>query len=155
MQTSLNHAKHVGVMVFCLISASFLTPYAWSDYLCIYKAEYMLKNDGTINFHNELDKGKRFTITTDGKTAGEIHGSYEVFHDGEQTGYAWHGIRKDNDILQYRDPEAYKQKVFISKVERRRQIPERLWIEEFAEGEKKPFLLSQNGFMSTGLCEKL
>ena len=145
----------MNIILFLFVITTILSTNVRADYLCTYAGMYLLQDDGTIKGGDHYQKGERFTVTINGETGGAIHGSYEVFHDGKQPGYAWHGMREDNDMLQYSDPEEYKQKVFISKVERRRQIPERLWIEEFAEGEKKPFLLSQNGFMSTGLCEKL
>lgn len=97
----------------------------------------------------------RFTITLDGKTGGEIARNFEVYHDGRQEGYAWQGLRERDDSNKYYDPEAYAQQQNNLTLNRRRQVPTRLWIEKFSDSDLKPFMIQSGSLIEAGTCGKI
>ena len=123
--------------------------YAYTHY-------YMQQDNGSLeNYTNALTLGRRFTITLDGKTGREIAGNFEVYHDGRQEGYAWQGLRESDDSNKYYHPESNAHEQINSSLNRRRQIPTRLWIEEFSDSTLKPFMLQSGSLIEAGTCENI
>ena len=157
LKSQVNQRYITGTLWVLGMSVSILiAPHARSDYLCTYTHYYMQQDDGSLeNYTEALTLGRRFTITLDGKTGGEIAGNFEVYHDGRQEGYAWQGLRESDDSSKYIDPEAYAREQINLTLSRRRQVPTRLWIEEFSDSALKPFMLQSGSLIEAGTCEKI
>lgn len=137
-----------------------LTPVdAQADYLCTYKSYYGLQNEGLLEQRTGgVIIGKRFTVNMDGETGGEIVGDFEVYDDGKREGFAFKAQQKEasgQQLLRMLDPQKYAEKDEAAKLNKERSIPRVLYIETYAEGEEKPFILYWMDFLFTGTCEQL
>lgn len=137
-----------------------LAPFtASADYICTYKSWYFLEDDGSMKQTTKgIQIGKRFTVTNNGKTGGEIEGDFEVYDDGQREGYAFKGMQTEDSgqqLLRMLDPQKYADEDQAALIKKERSIPRILYIEQFADSELKPFILYWGGNFETGTCEKL
>ena len=132
---------------------------AQADFLCTYKTYYGLEADGFLGLGTKgIDIGKRFTVNMDGETGGEIVGDFDVYDDGKRDDWAFKAMQREGpalELIRMMDPEKYASENQVAMVKKERSIPRVLYIQTFAEGDIKPFILYQGGSLNTGTCEQL
>ena len=148
--------KHLTLLTLLILSTPFA---ANADYICTYKNWYGLEDDGSMtNSTKGFLMNKRFTVNMNGETGGEIVGDFEVYDDGKREGYAFKGMQSEHSgqqLLRMLDPQRHADEDQAALINKERSIPRILYIEQFADGELKPFILYQGGSFETGTCEKL